>query len=461
MIYLQNIGTFGEIGASCYYLYIDGTGIVIDAGMHPKKDGVESLPDFDKLEDKQVDYLIITHAHHDHIGSVPYLVRRHPHVKILSTVNTVELAILSMVNSSRIMKEYVETRTLTAKQRSSLMPYTAEETTYLGRMIEGLEYEKPYFLSGFKHKSSEDIELVLYDSGHIMGSASLLIKHKGFSFFFTGDINFTPQTILAGAQIPRMSVDVLLSEATLGSTALQGTWKEEEEKLAKALNAVLSNGGSALIPVFAIGKSQELLASIYDMMIDHKIPISPIYVAGMSNKVNRLYDSGRFRGSRVSLSYDLREIPKITLKDSTPLNEIFKGKSIVLATSGMMIEDTKSFRLAEDFLKNSKCGIFSVGYMDPDTPGYRVSNAKTGDEIEFKKGKPPVKVMCSIDKFRFSAHAKREDLVNFVKQVKAKRVILTHGDNDAVNELGALMLEKYPGLSLTVAEEQRIVLRED
>ena len=99
------LGGAGEVGANCYYLNFSGTGIILDCGVHPQKSGLEALPLFDLIKDSPVDYVLISHAHQDHLGSLPYLVKRHPYIKIIATPQTRALAELTLHNSVAILKQ--------------------------------------------------------------------------------------------------------------------------------------------------------------------------------------------------------------------------------------------------------------------------------------------------------------------------------------------------------------------
>jgi cleavage and polyadenylation specificity factor subunit 3 len=104
MIRFIPLGGAGEIGANCYYLNIEGTGILLDCGMHPQKLGLDALPKFDLIEELPVDFVLISHAHMDHISSLPYLVQKHPYIKIISTPQTRAIAELTLHNSVSIIK---------------------------------------------------------------------------------------------------------------------------------------------------------------------------------------------------------------------------------------------------------------------------------------------------------------------------------------------------------------------
>jgi Cft2 family RNA processing exonuclease len=148
----------------------------------------------------------------------------------------------------------------------------------------------------------------------------------------------------------------------------------------------------------------------------------------------------------------LKEIPQISLYEIEDFNFFKKNPGIVLASSGMMLEGTISFKLMNYWLALESFGIFGVGYMDKDTPGYKVLSSKQGDKIILTEFGIPYKVKCKIDRFYFPSHSKREELVEIVRSTNAQRVILVHGDNQAKDWLGNNILNKFKDIKLHSAE---------
>ena len=168
MIKLIPLGGAEDVGASCYYLFIDGTGILLDCGIHPRKAGIESLPDFEKLNHLPLDAVIISHAHQDHIGGLPFLVKKFPHVKIYSTVQTIEIARLTLHNTVSIFRDQLE-------DWQSVGLYSHEEVELLLKSVHTPEYKEEFIVRGVRHETNNDIRVSLSDAGHILGSASIMM----------------------------------------------------------------------------------------------------------------------------------------------------------------------------------------------------------------------------------------------------------------------------------------------
>lgn len=450
MIKFIPLGGADEVGASCFYININGTGILLDCGIHPRKKGIEALPEFNLLKELPLDFVLISHAHQDHIGSLPFLIQQYPHVIIYTTTQTKEIASVTLHNAANILQEsYVE---------NSFKIYTHEEIDLLVRSIISIDYNETISVKGLRQNTSEPINITFIDAGHILGSASILIEYDNQRLLYTGDINLSEQTLMIGAEQENLkNINTLILESTYGSTDSKtlGTWESETKKFVKSLNMILHNGGSVLVPVFALGKTQEMLALIFNMMKNKKLIETNLYTGGIGREISRIYDNNRFIVRRKNPELDLKEIPQLNLSEIEDYNEFRKNPGIVLASSGMMLEGTTSYKLLDFWLNQKDFAIFGVGYMDPETPGYKVLNSHKGDYINLNEYSSPKFVNCEIEKFHFPSHSKREDLLKIVELTSAQNVILVHGDINSKDWLGYNILKKFKDINLYSAENRK------
>ena len=446
MISFLPIGGGNEIGANSYYLNFNGNGIILDCGIHPQKTRLESLPNFDLIKDKSIDSCLISHAHQDHIGSLPFLVKNFPYVKIITTPQTRALAELTLHNSVSILKKEIE--------ENNFEFYSHDEVDLLIKMIDYKEYQNEFELNSYHQQKDAKVNCTFYDAGHILGSAGILLENNNHKIFYTGDINLSSQTLQSAARLPETKIDTLILETTYGATdsELLLDWNSESLRFAKEANNILNNGGSILIPVFSLGKMQEMLGTIWHLMLKRKLTNGDIYTGGLGTKINRAYDYNRFTVSRVDEEFELNAISQKDYYEISNPEDFFKHPCIVLASSGMMIKGTSSFIFAKRWLKQKDSAIFTVGYMSEDTPGYVVANAVRGDKIQLTEFDEPVEVNCTIKKFKFSAHSRREGLLKIVDKLKPGNVILTHGDEDALDWMGSSILKKYRNIKVQIAK---------
>ncbi len=446
MISFLPIGGGNEIGANSYYLNFNGNGIILDCGIHPQKTGLQSLPDFNLLNDKQIDSCLISHAHQDHIGSLPFLIKKFPYVKIITTPQTRAIAELTLHNSVSILKKEIDDE--------SFEFYSHDEVDLLIKMIEYKEYEKQFELNSYHQLKDSKVDVTFYDAGHVLGSAGILLENNNHKFFYSGDINLTDQTIQSKAKLPKHKIDTLILETTYGATDsdLLLNWQEESLRFAKEANKILNNGGSILIPVFSLGKMQEMLATVWHLMTKRKLTTVDIYTGGIGTKINRVYDYNRYVVDRIDKEFELNSIPQKDYYEITNPEEFFSHPCIVLASSGMMIKNTASYNFAKRFLRQNNSAIFTVGYMEPESPGYLIANSERGDKIQLSDFDEATEVKCEIKNFKFSAHARREDLLKIVDKLKPDNVILTHGDEEAIDWVGSSILKKHKNIRLLIAE---------
>lgn len=439
------LGGGREIGANSFYYGLDGHGLLIDAGLHPEKLGWDAFPKIEALGGHPVDTFLISHAHSDHLGGVPYILQSHPHASVFATSETIELSRIMLQNSASLLPKQHPKEVLDA-----LPSYHVEA---LGETFDRMQ---PLELGSSRSFSDGKIKATLYSSGHILGAAGILLETDGLRIFHTGDTSLHAQRVVGGAELPDKPVDILVSESTNGvvDAYLSHSRERELDRLIETINSVFAEDGSVLIPVFALGKLQEVLTMISDAMLAGRLPKVPIYTGGMGRLISNVYDSFPNSRSRTNPKDMLSEIEQSDLpkRDQLFSGKYFREPSIVLAASGMMQDGTPSYMLAQRWLRLAHFAICFVGYTDPRTPGYVVSHAERGTRIKFGSMKRDVPVRCRIERFRFSAHARREELMEIVHRVRPKKVLLTHGDERAMAAFGELILQSYPDITVMAPE---------
>jgi Cft2 family RNA processing exonuclease len=453
MMHFLPIGEADEIGANCFYLNIFGTGILLDCGIHPRKKALDSLPNFSLLDQLPLDFVLISHAHQDHIGSLPFLVQRFPHVIIYSTNQTKEIAEATLHNAVNILAQ-------SSVNENDFKIYSHEEIELLVKSIRGINYNETISFKGMRHSGSSEINITFKDAGHILGSAGILLEHSDRKIFFTGDINFSNQSIMIGCDLKGIrNIDVLILESTYGAadSKLLGTWSSETERLIKTANKIINQGGSILIPVFALGKTQEILSLLYRQMTMRKLTETNIFTGGVGREISNIYDRSRYLVRRNNKELLLKEIPQQNIFEIEDLSYFRKNPSIVLASSGMILEGTTSFKLLNYWMQQKNFAVFGVGYMDDSTPGYRLMNSKTGAKIKLTEFSEPKKNNCSLERFFFPSHSIREDLLQIVKYVNPRKVVLVHGDLNAKDWLGQKILEFYPHIKVASAVTEKVM----
>lgn len=438
----RNLTRRREIGANSYLLEAGDHRVVLDAGMHPKQVGYDALPDFGPLAHDSADAIFITHAHHDHIGALPVLQRKQPNTPVLMTEVTGELTSGMLHNSVNVMTKQREEESIT------------EYPLFTHRELDGIraqwiyrDLDRPFTVP------NTNLEATLYDAGHILGSTGVLIREGSNTLFYTGDVNFEAQTICQAADFPTSGIDVLVMETTRGDFSRPEGYsrKGEKERLAALIRDTHEANGSLLIPVFALGKTQEVILMLHELHQEDLIPLMPLYIGGLSTKVTVLYDHYASRSRRSYPGFRLLEDTELLVprKNSRKRQEIVASpRSLYALSSGMMTEHTVSNQFASKFLDNPRNAIAFVGYTDPTSPGYTVRNAKQGEMIKLARDLAAIPLRARVESFDLSAHATREQLAEYAEKVKPKKLVMVHGEESAQNWFANRFAETIPGTEL-------------
>lgn len=437
------LGGAEEIGANCCYLNLDGTGILIDAGLHPRERDDKAFPDVDALDGRPTDALVITHAHSDHLGALPYMMKRLPHVQPIMTHATRDLSDIMLHNGAKLLRSDVTHHV----SKDLLSFFHRDQIDLIRRAFEALPYEEPRIIRGYTGNS--DVLLRLHWSGHILGSAGVSLENNGLRIVHTGDVQFDHQKVIQRARLPRVHADVLITEATNCATDRENDFAGEARKLAAFINLISNRNGSVLIPSFALGKTQELLAIIYGLMRKGSIPHLPIYSGGMGVAISKVYDQYCYTEPMRVPGFEISDIPQNYVKRGMLANgDFFKTPSIVIVPSGMLSKGTMSYDLATRWLPLANYGIAFIGYQDPTTPGHQLLTSPQREHFDF--GGHKVKRLCEIERLRFSAHASLAGLIDYIVDVRPKTVVVMHGEVDACDGLAYAVSQRLPGTRILI-----------
>jgi Cft2 family RNA processing exonuclease len=443
-----NLNPDTDIGASAWFVDLDGHRLLLDAGMHPKREGREGLPAFKFVRNEEVDAVAISHCHHDHVGALPVAVRHFPKAHVL-------MSELSYFIIERVLHNSVNVMT---RQRDELgireYPlYTHDEVDELAPQFQGFRYNREVEWAAF-HKARAGFPsptLEFYDAGHTLGSAGIMLRGKKETLFYTGDVCFHDQTILRAARFEDVKADVLIMETTRGNRAARpGVTRESEiERLTAAIHRVLKRKGCVLIPSFALGRTQEILALLALLMRTGKLKPQPIYIGGLGRVFTEIYDLEAHRTHRQHTNLQLHEaLNLIVLDQGQSANMKLSGGRIFVITAGMMSENTAAHDLAVRMMGDERQAIFFVGYADPDTPGGRLKAAKHGEKFVFSPSAGRVVRRCELEDFDLTAHANRDDLLDFVGRVSPRAVLLGHGDDSARKWFEEQIRARHPKIKI-------------
>ena len=432
----MNISFFGgvqEVGRSCFVLEANGRKIMIDAGLKIGGKPEEKAPLFPLEQASSIDCIIITHAHIDHTGWLPFLAKNGFLGKIFATKPTRDIMHLLLSDAAAIAKENKEKF------------YSTKDIDRTMELVQELEYDA-------ETQIMQGIMLTFLKSGHILGAAQALLEMNGKNILFTSDFNNRDTNLLDAAEFPNKKIDVLFMESTYsGKKDLLPSLKNASKELADTVKKALKRHGKILIPVFAVGRGQEIMFVLENYIRSGYLQGLTIFVDGMIGRANKI--------CRHNVVYLRAEIPNRILRaDDDPFKspfiktpktknkkDVFKEKNaVILATSGMLSGGPSIFYLQKLIGEKKNC-IILVGYQAPESLGRKLLDG--AKEIEIRKKKFLVK--AEIKNIHFSGHADFNGLLGFAIKVNAEKIFLVHGEKQKIPELQQ-EIEKKLGKTVAV-----------
>ena len=445
---ITNLNPDTDIGASAWAVEIEGHRLLMDAGLHPKREGRASLPLFDLVKKEPMDAIAISHCHHDHVGALPVALRHFPQAHVLMSELSYFLVERVLHNSVNVMKQ----------QRDELgikdYPlFSHDEVDDIAPLFQGFRYNREVDWAAF-HKSRAGAfspTLEFHDAGHTLGSAGIMVRGQKETLFYTGDVCFHDQTILKSARFDGIKADVLIMETTRGNRELPPGFSREKEikRLSQAIQQVLNRKGSILIPTFALGRTQEILALLAILMSKGKLNSQPVYIGGLGRVFSEIYDLESHRTHRQHPNLQLHEALNLVVLEKGQAEKMkLGGGRLFVTTAGMMSEHTASHDLALRMIGDKSQAIFFVGYTDPNTPGGCLRAAKHGETFVFSPSGGEVTRCCEIEDFDLTAHANRDEMLDFVGRVGPRTVLLSHGGDDSRDWFETQIHTRYPGVKV-------------
>jgi len=396
-------------------------------------------------DSKSIDAVFFTHAHADHIGLFPKLIKAGFRGRAYATSATRHLMPVMLEDSVKLIADEAE-------RCGYQPPYAAADVSKAVALMETLSYKTPINVV-------DGVSVSLYNAGHIMGSALVLIEAFGTKLLFTGDLGRTPAAIVPDPESPG-EVDYLVTESVYGNR-LHGSFGDAEAVLYGAVARAAAEKGTLLIPAFSLERTQIILASLDRGVQEGKIPSIPVFMdSPLASKVTEIY-----RAHPEFLRADLQERLR---KGDDPF--LFPGLSItvnaaesqkidhepspkvVIAGAGMS-HGGRIRRHEARYLPEKTTTLLLVGYQVPGSLGRRLKDGDRNVQIDGAWITSRAKVLSTDG---FSAHADRDDLVSFAELVKPKKVFVVLGETESATFL-AQRISGFLGIETAVPREGETV----
>ena len=391
---------------------------------------MNGLPFLDRIEPERIDILLITHFHLDHAASLPYFTERtgfkgrifmtHPTKAVIRLLLGDYLRLLQMRNAKAEEVLYTEAELLSCIDKIELIDYHQTVT------VKGLTF---YALN----------------AGHVLGACMYWLEIGGRSLLYTGDYSMEDDRHLMAAELPLAKPDVLMVEATYG-VQVHASKQEREARFTGTVERVVTRGGRCLIPVFALGRAQELLLILDEYWQDNphlqKIPI--YYASKMASRALRVYQTySNMMNARIRAQMDIANPFALTyiqnLKSIQVENFDDSGPSVVFASPGML-QSGVSRQLFDRWATDPKNGVLIAGYAVEHTLAKEIMN-QPKEVVTLEGRRQPLN--CLVDYVSFSAHVDFVQNRSFISQVDPKHIILVHGQKDEMGRLKNALLLQY------------------
>jgi len=415
------LGAGQDVGRSCLLLSIGGKNVMLDCGMHMGYSDDRRFPDFsyittDEPLTEHLDCIIISHFHLDHCGALPYMTEMVGYNgPIYMTVPTKAIAPI-----------------LLEDMRKVAVDRKGEQNFFTSAMIKDCMKKVVSVNLHQVVQVDSELEIKAYYAGHVLGAAMFQVRVGGQSIVYTGDYNMTPDRHLGAAWIDKCRPDLLITESTYATTVRDSKRCRERDFL-KKVHDCIDKGGKVLIPVFALGRAQELciLLETYWERMNLKCPI--YFSAGMTEKANNYYKMFiSWTNEKIRKTFvdrNMFDFKHIKAYDRSYVDN--PGPMVVFATPGMLHAGL-SLTIFRRWCGEERNMIIMPGYCVAGTIGHKILNGQK--RIEFEKGQV-TEVKMSVQYMSFSAHADAKGIMQLISWCEPRNVMLVHGEGEKMKFL--------------------------
>jgi len=431
------LGAGCEVGRSCHIIRFKGKTIMLDCGLHPAYVGVSSLPFFDEIDPASIDLLLVSHFHLDHAAALPFFLTK-TSFKAPCYMTTPTKSIYKL-----ILTDYIKVSQLSEEDGL----YTEADLNASMDRIDTVNFHQATTVKGIKFTA--------YNAGHVLGAAMFVIEIAGVRILYTGDYSRREDRHLMSAELPSDgAIDVLVVEATYGIQRLPPVAEREQRFTELVRDIVEVRRGKCLLPVFALGRAQELLLILDEYWAQHPplhhVPI--YYASALAKKCMSVYQTfvnmmnKRIQmAAQISNPFHFKHIFSLKGRDMDTLAD--SGPCVVMASPGML-QNGLSRELLEMWAGEPENGCIMTGYA---VEGTLAKHLLTEPEYiqSMAGGKIPLRMTVAY--ISFSAHADFTETSEFVDTLKPPHIILVHGDaSEGVGRLRYALENRYKDGSIRI-----------
>lgn len=404
---IKIMGAAMEVGRSGFLVNSNNTNFLLDYGVLLRRRGM--APSYPlHIKPKDIDAIILSHAHLDHSGNIPSLFIS-GHNSVYATPPTLELSKLLLDDMLKLERNFCL--------------FGSNEINAMMRNSKIIEYNKKTTIN--------DLTFELKYSGHVIGGSTIVVESENKRLFYTGDINTSGSRLLHGADLDLDKVDVLITESTYSQTE-QTPREESENGLIKFANEVIDRKGTLFVPAFSVERSQEIACVFHKHNFKH-----PIFMDGMALKVNKIiYKYPTYLREPTIFTDTLKNI--IQIRNNKDREDAIRNPCVIISPAGMLVGGNAIYYLHK-IAFNNKNGIALVSYQGDGTQGKKLlDTGKLSLQTE------EVNVEAEVKQFEFSGHGDRNALLDVIKKIKGNPTVLAiHGDAKSCTTFANEINEKF------------------
>jgi len=463
---LKFLGAAQNVTGSRHLLQANGTRLLVDCGLYQERHFKKRNWEPFEVPPDSIDAVLLTHAHLDHCGLLPKLVREGFKGKIYCTAATAEIVQIILLDSAKIQEEDAEYKRKRHKREGRKGPYpevplyTTEDAEACFPLFSQIEYRKSIDIG-------DGVEATFYDAGHVLGSSIIRVKvhQEGQEriILFSGDIGRPDRPIVCDPASFEQA-DYVLIESTYGDRVHQGP-EDTKQMIAEVINSTKKAGGNIIIPSFALERSQEVLYYINELLLENAIPHLKVFLdSPMAARITKVFQRHRelfdeemtelVRQNESPFSFPGLKMTGKT-EESKAINHI-KGTIIVIAGSGMCTGGRVKHHLVNN-ITNPQNTIMFVGYQAFGTLGRRIVDGEK--QVRILGREYPVRARI-VRINGFSAHADRNELFNWLSELKKppRKLFVVHGESESARHFGDYVSRKTGWQVAVPAYQDEIVL---
>ena len=394
-------GAAKEVGRSCIEVKTQGERYFLDAGIKFREGGFDYPDEINNVPD--IDGLFISHAHLDHSGALPMFEHHSIICPIFCTRLTYELSKILLKDSYKI-----------ARIRNLHPAYNRTDLKKVAKSVRFINYDREY-----KHRK---VKFTYRNAGHIPGSSMIELQLEGRKLLYTGDFKVKNTELMKGAFTDYKDIDILITETTYGNRGLPDR-ENLKERFLRQVKEVTDRGGSVLIPVFALGRSQEIL-----ILLAKQKYKCPVYYDGLCSKMGSKIievSEDKYVGGRKKLESAMKSFATHISSEKKRQKALAKP-GIFVTTSGML-QGGPVMSYLKELWHDPKNAVYLTGFQCKRTNGRHLAE----EGFAYIDGWRTY-VKCKVERFDFSGHSDQEELKEFIRKVNPKRLIFNHGDEHEI-----------------------------